>query len=143
MKKFQTLIASLFFASFAFAQTPTPVATATGTATPTACQSLQVCVDSAVTSNLTSCASSNPTCTFKSIDKFAVSAKQIARRTIDNGRCTKRTIKGACNACYNIAKIPLRIRFRGDIFRGLLAHAVTLIEQERKSFCSTLPSSAL
>jgi hypothetical protein len=144
MKQIQLIIFSTLLAGAAFAQTPTPtstpVATATGTATPTACESLQVCVDHDVTSALSSCSTSNPTCTFKTADKFAVSAKQVARRAIDNNRCTKKTKRGACNVCYNISKIPLTIRFKGDIFHGLLAHATTLIEQERKSFCTSLPA---
>jgi hypothetical protein len=126
------LLCTIFSASTVFALTPTP------TPTPSACQNLQACVSSGVSATLTSCIADNSACTFKKPGKFAVSASDLSERSIVSSKCRNKTKKSACNLCYNLAKIPLKSRYDGSLFHGLLAQAVSIIESERKSRCSGL-----
>ena len=140
------LIPLSFVFSIAAAQTPEPTATVAATATvtvtstPSACANLQTCVDNAVPTVIASCGASNPGCTSAKTEKYAVSAGQLARRAVDTRKCKDKKVRAACNVCYQVAELPLRLRFQGDLFKGLLAHTVTLIEQERKATCPALPA---
>lgn len=136
MKKITYLkgIFSLFLVTNVFAQTPAP------TATPLACTKVQNCVDTKVAEALSSCSSAEPTCTLNSnTDRYGVSAGVLARRAIDIKDCKSKTKRGACKACYSIAKIPLLTRFNVKLFDGMLAHTVKLIEDEKKAVCTSLP----
>ena len=137
MRILSVITMTILTTSVAFSQTVTP----TATATPSACQSLQTCVDQGVTSTVSSCVASNPNCETKgNTDKYAISAGELAKRSIANSKCSTRKNKGTCNLCYNIAKVPLQARFKGNLFKGLLAQAVSIVEQERKTVCSALPT---
>lgn len=112
---------------------------------PEGCAELQACVDDGVSSTLASCQTSNPTCdlnqfaTNRTSDRFGVSSGAVADRAIELRNCASRTTKRACNACYQAAKAPLKNRFFGRLFRGMLANAIQLIEAERKATCPSLP----
>lgn len=73
-------------------------------------------------------------------DIFAVSSGQIADRAIAKRKCMTKTFtkRGACNGCFKSAKALLKIRFSGDLFHGVLANAVSLIEDQREATCSSL-----
>jgi hypothetical protein len=109
-----------------------------------ACQSVQTCVDAGVDTALSSCTTATPECdlnsfpTNKTSDRFAASAGDIADRAIELKKCETKTKKFACNACYKSAQAPLKNRFFGKLFHGLLAEAVLLIEAERKEVCGKL-----
>ena len=136
MKKFLSLVILTACCSQVFAQTPTPTSSPTGTATPSACQNLQACIDTAVPTVVSGCAASNTSCnTEGNTDKYAVSAGQLAQRAIALKKCKDKKNRFACNVCYQAAKLPLQVRFKVNIFKGLLANAVSLIEQERKATC--------
>ena len=127
--------------------TATPTAVQTATPTPLACAQLQSCLDAAVATAATACRTSNPGCTLKPktlTDPYVVTASQVADRSIRTTRhagriCLKQTTRIACNRCYRNAKNPLQLRFDGDLFHGLLARAVTLIEARRVLECAKLP----
>lgn len=145
MRFLAIFLVALIFASVAYAQTPTPTATVTVTATPTqtatpsACENVQSCVDTGVSAERIGCTGSNPTCTYKKIGRFAVSATELAERAVLRKNCRNRVRKVGCNACYALAKEPLKSRYDGTLFHGLLANAVSIIEKERKSRCPKLP----
>ena len=144
-KLFALSAALTFSATLAFADdpptptaSPTATATAAATATPSACQSRQSCVNAAVPTAVASCVADTPICSDTNSDKLAVTAGELARRAIDKKKCTNRNNKFRCNVCYQNAKLPLQLRFKYDLFHGLLANSVKLIEAERKSVCGAL-----
>lgn len=73
-------------------------------------------------------------------DKFAISAGQLADRAIAKRNCMNKDFskRKSCNGCFQSAKALLRIRFDGDLFHGLLANAVSLIEAQRLEKCSAI-----
>lgn len=103
------------------------------------CTEVQGCVDSAVSSVAASCiASLGTNCAIDNGDKFAITAGQLARRAIDAQRCANRKTKGGCNACYQLAKVPLTVRVKFNLFKGMLAQSISLIDRERKEVCAAL-----
>lgn len=133
---FLSLIACLVLAPSAFADYPT------------GCSALQDCVDTGAPTLLSTCQSSNPTCDLtqfngnQTLERFAATSGEIADRALELKNCASKTTKGACNACYQSAKAPLRNRFFGKIFHGLLANAIQLIEEQRKAVCLALPKNS-
>jgi len=139
MKKL--IVLALCCTSSAFAQvTPTP----TPTATPNPCLDVAACVYETVPQTVTTCFSATPTCTDTNQRQFAVTAEQLAELAIENKKCRTTSFKtrGRCNECFQKAKFPLRDRFYGKLFKGLLGRAVTIIEAERKTTCAELPVKA-
>jgi hypothetical protein len=135
LRSFLVLVCFCAIALPAFAaDSPTPAPTAT----PSACDTLQDCVDAAVPVVVTTCTASNPLCEVTNADKFALTAGQVAERAIVWKRCRDKKRRGGCNACYNIAKSKLQNRYQVILFHNLLAHAVSIITAEQRSFCPTL-----
>lgn len=119
--------------------TPSPTAAVTPTATPQpgVCSDVQACVNQGLTQLVSSCKAASSACT-QSPTVFAVTATDIADRALADGRCTSQKVlskKSRCNACYRAAKAPLRARFGGRLFKGLLAQSVRLIEARRVVAC--------
>ncbi len=114
---------------------------------PEGCSDLQGCVDTAVPTILLTCQSSNPTCDLtqfngnQTLERFAATSGEIADRALELKNCSEKTTRQSCNACYRSAKAPLRNRFFGKIFHGLLANAIQLIEEQRKEVCLALSNS--
>ena len=99
---------------------------------------VQSCIDSGVSSLKTSCVATYPDYSITNQDVFALTATEVAERATKDTNCSSKTSKIACNLCYQKAKQPLKIRFDGKIFHGLLKQATKIIEEQRKTTCATL-----
>lgn len=126
----------------------------TATPTPSACAAVQQCIDLEVADGIVGCLNQSTECNAKNPAKFAVSATEIATRAITIAGCNsfssasskssddrkgkKGKSKGACNLCFQKAKLPLQSRYDGSLFHGLLGNAVSIVEQTRRSVCNSL-----
>jgi hypothetical protein len=160
-----TVGATLILSSTALAvpDTPTPTPTVDLTASPTAtsaptasatvtvtpgtpvptvapCASVQSYIETQVPAVVTASASSFPACTVKP-ERFVVTAGQLATRALALRRCDQPSAlrsRLACSLCYERAKNPLRVRYKGELFRGLLSTAVKAIEEQKKAVCRAI-----
>ena len=119
------------------------------TATPTpnpenfqSCLPVEDCITNGLTPAIDSCYSASPACVSTNHDKTAVTADQVADRAIAKRGCDTRTFtyKGQCNQCYRNAALPLRFRYDGTLFHGLLAYATKIIENAKHVKCDSLPT---
>jgi hypothetical protein len=102
------------------------------------CQTVQACVADQVPQIVSSCAQTTPTCISKSNDRFALTADVLADRAVKRLKCDTKTFKTtrACNICFETAKLPLKSRYNGILFHGMLATAVSIVEDTRKEICA-------
>ncbi len=133
-----TIAAALLIPSIAFIPDS---ARAADTPPSADCETVQSCIDAGVQSSILGCFAATPTCTQKNHDNFAVSASTLAARAVATKKCDTKTFtkRGACNVCFAAAKEPLRDRFYGKLFHGLLAQTVKEVEQLRRAKCLTIP----
>jgi chitinase len=113
---------------------------ATPTPTPSPCQIVAECVYDNVPPSVASCFSSTPSCTSNNQRQFSTTAEQLADSAIENKKCSGRTWRRRelCNLCYNQSKAPLRDRFYGKLFKGLLAQATKIIDTRQKAICGAV-----
>lgn len=117
----------------------TPVPTVTATPTPGVCSDVQACVDMAVPQLVNSCKAASSSCS-RSSTQFALTATELADRAIAYARCNREKVasrKSLCNTCYRVAKAPLRARYKGDLFKGILGQAVRIVELKRVAVCGS------
>ena len=145
--KRSSLFKIIFLAVFSLNHTlvraddPTPTPTASPTPTPAACDLAQDCIDSAVAASVASCVEQNscsPQSKFGS-DPFALSAGILADRAVELRKCSTKTTRVGCNVCYELAAAPLKFRYDGPLFHGLLFQAIHQIRENKRSVCSALP----
>ena len=107
----------------------------------TTCESIQSCVDTNVPAVVETCKSAELSCTEESGYLYAT-ATELADRAWSSRACSSREVtskrRGACNACYHSAKALFSVRFKFDVFQGLLGHAVQILEDRRKEACLSL-----
>lgn len=108
------------------------------------CSSAQSCVDAALPAVVDACKNSDSTCE-KDTGYLYATATQLADRAWSSRACSSREstskFRGPCNACYRSAKTIFSVRFKFDVFHGLLAHASQILEARRKEICLSLPRS--
>lgn len=78
----------------------------------------------------------NPSCTGKA-ETFVVTSQDLADRAIQAGQCFQQGKVSAkkCRQCFDQASLPLRQKFDGVLFRGMLARAYENIKRQRNTFC--------
>ena len=107
------------------------------------CLPVQDCVTNGLAPLVDGCYTSNPACTSANHDKNAVTADEIAQRAISARKCDTRTFtrRSSCGQCYRAAALPLRFRYDGALFHGILAYATKIIQSTMHEKCDSLPSS--
>lgn len=108
-----------------------------------ACIAMSDCIDNGVPTEAQSCQTANPDCTVTAkygLDSYAVTAGELADRATRLKGCGTKTFKtrGACNACFSTAEVPLELRTDGSLFHGILARAIGIMESARKAKCSKI-----
>ena len=88
---------------------------------------------------VTSCLSSFE-CTGANRDKLILTASDLARRSIDQKKCTRFRFREECNLCYGAVKAQLTIKTTSSPLKRLAGQASRLVEVERKVQCKLLPS---
>lgn len=118
---------------------------------PAACKLVQECIDQAVASDGTACLAAQPECnledfpSFQTVDRFAVSSGELADRSEANvatrlglSSCSDAPTVRRCYVCYRAAIRPLRDRFYGKLFHGLLLNTAHLLHDEMNRVCPNI-----
>ena len=104
------------------------------------CVAAQDCVDNGLPLTVNSCLEQNPTCSGEKSDRFALSAGVLADRAIALKNCESKQFSSQkrCLACFTKATRPLRSRYDGSLFHGLLGTATRLVQYRWVTYCSSV-----
>lgn len=103
------------------------------------CLAVQDCVDNELPITVNTCVEQHTSCSAENSDRFALSAGVLADRALALKDCETRQFssKKRCLACFGNATRPLRHRYDGSLFHGLLGNATRQIQYRGVTYCSS------
>lgn len=110
-----------------------PLPTPTPTPSTGDCAALRACLSTSIDAAMNSCQQTANACA-QSSDSLVITPEALAQRAIDGAHCAGRT-KSACRRCYqHAAKLAARGK-DAELFHGLLAQAIALIQAAGQTAC--------